>query len=171
MQVWSLGWEIPWRRKWQATPIFSSRKIPRTEEPGWLQSIGSQRARYYWSDWTCTHIYRASQVMRANAGDIRDVGLIPGPKDSPGEGHGKPLQYSCLENPMNRGVWQATVHGVAKSQTWLTQLSTHTWSINIFQYIYFQKITGINKTIDCICILLFMPSSLSSISSIKEVVV
>ena len=70
------------------------------------------------------HIYRASQVMRANAGDIRDVGLIPGPKDSPGEGHGKPLQYSCLENPMNRGARRATVHGVSKSGTQVKQPST-----------------------------------------------
>ena len=51
--------------------------------------------------------------MRANAGDIRDVGLIPGPKDSPGEGHGKPLQYSYLENPVDGGPWQAAIYGVA----------------------------------------------------------
>jgi len=45
---------------------------------------------------------------------------------SPGAGNGNPLQYSCLENSMDRGAWQATVHGVAKSQTWLKRLSTHT---------------------------------------------
>ena len=44
----------------------------------------------------------------ANAGDIRDVGLIPGSGRSPGGRHGNPLQYSCLENPMDRGAWQAT---------------------------------------------------------------
>ena len=43
-----------------------------------------------------------------NAGDIRDLGLIPGSGRSPGGGHGNPLQYSCLENPMDRGAWQAT---------------------------------------------------------------
>ena len=53
----------------------------------------------------------------ANAGDIRDLGLIPGLAISPGGGHGNPLQYSCLENPMDRRAWLATVHGVAKSQT------------------------------------------------------
>jgi len=53
----------------------------------------------------------------ANAGDIRDVGSIPELGRSPGGGHGNPLQYSCLENPMDRGAWQATVHRVAKSQT------------------------------------------------------
>ena len=53
----------------------------------------------------------------ANAGDIRDVGSIPGLGRSPGGGHGNPLQYSCLENPMDRGPWWATVHGVTKSRT------------------------------------------------------
>ena len=51
------------------------------------------------------------------AGDIRDMGLIPGLGRSPGGGHGNPLQYSCLENPMDRGAWWATVHGVTKSWT------------------------------------------------------
>ena len=48
------------------------------------------------------------------------LGLIPGSGRSPGEGHGNPFQYSCLENPMDRGAWWATVHGVAKSQTRLS---------------------------------------------------
>ena len=56
----------------------------------------------------------------ANAGDIRDAGSIPESGRSLGGGHGNPLQYSCLENPMDRGVWWATVHGVAKSQTGLS---------------------------------------------------
>ena len=50
-----------------------------------------------------------------NAGDIRDVGSIPGWGRSPGVENGYPLQYSCLENPMDRGTWWATVHGVIKS--------------------------------------------------------
>ena len=49
-----------------------------------------------------------------------DVGSIPGSGRSPGEGHGKPLQYSCLENPIDRGAWRATVLGVAKTQTRLS---------------------------------------------------
>ena len=53
----------------------------------------------------------------ANTGDAKDVGLIPGSGRSPGVGNGKPLQYSCLGNPMDREAWQATVHGVTKSQT------------------------------------------------------
>ena len=55
-----------------------------------------------------------------NAGDAGGVGLIPGLGGSPGEGNGNPLQYSCLENSMDRGAWRAIVHGVAKSQTLLT---------------------------------------------------
>ena len=59
----------------------------------------------------------------ANEGD---VGSIPGWGRSPGEGNGNSLQYSCLKNPMDRGVWRATVHGVAKSQTWLSRCTdTH----------------------------------------------
>ena len=67
-----------------------------------------------------SHVLRASLVAQtvknvpANAGD---AGLIPGSGRSPGGGNGNPLQYSCLENPMDRGAWGATVHGVAKSRT------------------------------------------------------
>ena len=61
----------------------------------------------------------------ANAGDAVHLGSTPGVESSPGGGHGNPLQSSCLENPMDRGAWQARVHGVAKSQTGLKQLSTH----------------------------------------------
>ena len=53
----------------------------------------------------------------ANAGDSRDVGLIPQSRRSPGVGHGNPLHCSCLENPMDREAWQATVHRVTKSRT------------------------------------------------------
>ena len=60
----------------------------------------------------------------ANAGDRRNVSVIPELGRSPGGGHGNPLQYSCLENPMNRGNWRATVHGVAMSWTLLKWLST-----------------------------------------------
>ena len=65
----------------------------------------------------------ASQVvlvvknLPANAGDIRDAGSIPGSGRAPEGGHGNPLQYSCLENPMDRRAWCATVHKVTKSRT------------------------------------------------------
>ena len=51
----------------------------------------------------------------ANAGDVRDTASIPDSRRSPGEGNGNPLQYSCLENPLGRGVWRAAVHRVAQS--------------------------------------------------------
>ena len=67
-------------------------------------------------------IYWASQVAVVvknpppKAGDVRDMGLIPGSGRSPGGRHGNPLQYSCLENPRDRGAWQATFHRIATSQ-------------------------------------------------------
>ena len=64
-------------------------------------------------------------AKNANAGDIKDEGLIPGSGRSPGGGHGNLLQYSCLENPVDRGAWRATVHRVARSQTRLKRLSVH----------------------------------------------
>ena len=74
----------------------------------------------------CNHSQVALVVKNspANAGDSRDVGSIPGSGRSPGGEHGNPIQYSCLENPMNGGAWRATVHRVAKNWTRLKQLST-----------------------------------------------
>ena len=63
--------------------------------------------------------------LPANARDVRDMGSIPGSGRSLGAGHGNPLQYSCPENPMDRGASTATVHRVTNSQTQLQQLSTH----------------------------------------------
>ena len=74
----------------------------------------------------------------ANAGDIRDPSLIPGLGRCPKGEHGNPLQYSCLENPMDRGAWWSILHRVAKSQTQLKQLSKHTCCIpetNIMLYV------------------------------------
>ena len=65
----------------------------------------------------------ASQValvvknLPAKSGNVRDVGLIPESERCPGGGRGNPLQFSYLENPMDRGAWRATVHGISKSQT------------------------------------------------------
>ena len=64
----------------------------------------------------------------ASAGNITGVGLIPGLGRSPGEGHGNPVQCSCLENPMDRGAWRAAVHGVAKSRT---QRPSRWWLISL----------------------------------------
>ena len=61
--------------------------------------------------------------LPANAGDAKDVGLIPGSGRSPAGGHGNPLQYSCLEDPMDRGAWWATVPGVTESE--MTEATEH----------------------------------------------
>ena len=58
-----------------------------------------------------------AQTVQKSTCDVGDLGSIPGLGRSPGEGNGNPLQYSCLENPMDREAWQATVHRVTKSQT------------------------------------------------------
>ena len=85
------------------------------------------------------HIW-ASQVtqmvknLSANAGDIRDMNSIPGLGRSPRGGHGNLLQYSCLENPMDKGAWWAAVQGVTKSRTWLRWLTTHTHTHILYVY-------------------------------------
>ena len=61
--------------------------------------------------------------VKASASNAGDMGLIPGSGRSPGEGNGNPLQYSCLENPIDGGAWWATVHGVTKSWTRLSDLT------------------------------------------------
>ena len=66
--------------------------------------------------WAC-QVALVVKSLPANAGDIRDMGSIPGSGRSPGGGHGNLLQYSCLENPMDRGTWRDTIHSVTKSQT------------------------------------------------------
>ena len=79
---------------------------------------------------------------KESAWNAGDWGLIPGSGRSPGEGNGKPLQYSCLENSMNRGAWQATVHGVTKSQVQLSVINAHipniAWSmLTLNNYMWF----------------------------------
>ena len=70
-----------------------------------------------------------AQMVKASAYNAGDPGLIPGSGRSPGEGNSNPFQYSCLENPMDGGAWWATVNGVAKSQT---QLSDSLQFISVF---------------------------------------
>ena len=111
--------------------------------------------------------FPASQValvvknLSANAGNIRDLALIPGSGRSPGEGNGNPLQCSGLENPMDRGAWRATVHGVTESQTRLSDLARRThvsvnnflnklsWITHTKKDLYFcemhDRVTGPNK--------------------------
>ena len=80
---------------------------------------------------------------KASACNVGDPGSIPRLGRSPGEGNGNPLQYSCLENSMDGGAWWATVHGVAKS--W-TQLSNFTQYIYIYIYVYIYNLIHIIKS-------------------------
>ena len=70
--------------------------------------------------WNCPKGFLCSSDGKESAHNAGDLGSIPGSRKSPGEGHGNPLQYSCLENPMDREAWWTIVHGVAKSQTQLS---------------------------------------------------
>ena len=89
----------------------------------------------------------ASQVVKnpsAKAGDVRDMGSIPGWGRSPGGGHGNARQYSYLENPMDRGAWQATGHGVAVTQTRLSDLA-HVHAQNRNRLTHMQKRLELSK--------------------------
>ena len=121
------GGEVDDRRwdGWMASPTrwtwvwASSGSQWWTGKPGMLQSIRSQRVGH---DWVTELNWKNPP---ANAGNVRDTSLIPELGRSSGGGYGNPLQYSCLENSMNRRAWQATVHRIAKSQTQLKRLSAH----------------------------------------------
>ena len=107
-----------WRRKWQPTPVF----LPGGSQ-GWGSLVGCQGWGRTESDMT-----EATQQQQNSGGsdgkgsacNAGDLGLIPGLERSPGGGHSNLLHYSCLENPMDKGAWWATVHGVAKSWTQLS---------------------------------------------------
>ena len=128
-------------------------KIPWTEEPGRLQSMELQRV---WHDWaTSLHFISLHQdkkiqitkimkersfpggsVGRESTCNAGDPSSTPGWGRSPGEGNGNPLQYSCLENPTDRGAQWAPVHGVAKSQT---RLSDFTFTFSLDKYYFFYR--------------------------------
>ena len=84
-----------------------------------------QTRKFYYFIWLCIITHWTSQVvlvvknLPANAGDIKDMGSIPGLGKSPRGGHGTPLQYSCLENILDRVAWQARVNRVVRSRTQL----------------------------------------------------
>ena len=116
--VQSLGWGDPLDKEMATHSSILSWRIPWTEEPGRLQSMGSQE-----SDTTeySTHA--------ADARHEGDHSSIPGWGRSPREGNGNPLQYSCLGNPTDRGVWRATVPGATRvGCEWVTKHShIHSW--------------------------------------------
>ena len=113
-------------------------RVPGAAEPGGLPSMGSHRVGHDWSDlaaaaaaatvWT-SQVVLVVKNLPANAGDVKDAGLIPGSGRSPEGGHGNRLHYACLENPMDRGGWQAAVHRVVKSQAWPKRLISSSHSV------------------------------------------
>ena len=132
--VWSLGQEDPLEKEMAPHSSTLAWKIQWMEEPGVLQSMGSQRVRHDWVielNWSFSESFPGGLDGKASACNAGDPGLIPGLGRSPGEGNGNPLQYSCLENSMDRGAWWATVHGVSKSRTWL---SYFTFTFKLFKY-------------------------------------
>ena len=128
-QVQSMGQEDPLEKEMATHSSSLAWKILWTEEPGRLQSMGSQTVGHDWATslipcfglWFTSYLglpYSSnSKESACNAGDLDS---IPGSGRSSGEGNGNPLQYSCLENPTDRGAWWATVRGIAKSRTRLS---------------------------------------------------
>ena len=124
--VWSLSWEDPLEKERLPISVFWP------EEFRGLYSHGVTKS---WTQLSDFHFHRElgpCQVVLvvknplASAGDVRNMGSIPGSERSPGAGHGNPLQYSRPQNPMDRGAWQAMVLRVTKSRTHLQRLSMYT---------------------------------------------
>ena len=96
--------------------------------PLYGEATGSRREKMQFACKVIKHLIGRTRIIcfkiiknsPVSARDARDTFLIPGWRICPGGGKGNPLQYSCLENPMDRGTWRATVHGVTKSWTWLS---------------------------------------------------
>ena len=120
--VWSLGQEDPLEKEMATHSSILAWRIPWTEEPGGLQSTGSQRVGH---DWVTLLTYFVVRNLPINAGDVRDTDSIPGSGRSPGGGHGNIPPYSCLENPMDREAWWPAHQWGPKSWTWLKHLSVH----------------------------------------------
>ena len=153
--------KIPWRRKWQPTPVFLPGKshgqrslagcspwgCKESDTAAWLhfhfhfrENLTNLReingpffTLVLWNIiYACYTYLGASQMALVvkdpptNTWEIRDMCSVPGLGRSPGGGNGNPLLYSCLENPIDRGVWQAMVYGVTKSWTQPNQFSMHT---------------------------------------------
>ena len=128
--VWSLGQEDPLEKEMATHSSTLAWKIPWMEEPGRLQFMGSQRVGHDWAtklslSLTLTLGFPGGSGSKESTCNAGDPVSILGSGGSPGERNGYLLQYSCLENSMDRGAWWATVHGVAKSQTWLSDQHFH----------------------------------------------
>ena len=106
--------ELPWSLSWKRIRL----QCRRPHFDSWVGKVPWRRDRLP------TPVFLGfpggSDDKESASCNAEDLGSIPGLGRSPGEGHGNPLQYSCLENPMDKGAWWAIVHGVTKNWTWLT---------------------------------------------------
>ena len=140
--------KIPWRKAWQPSPVFlpgeshgqrnqagyspwghrvehnndHAQHIYQSNHYNPSAFLPTSRTWFIIMDWPSL-IALVAKNLHASAGDVRRMDLIPGSGRSPGGGNGNPLQSSCLENPMDRGAWWATVCGMAKSQTHRSDLA------------------------------------------------
>ena len=111
----------PGKGKWQPTPVFLPGESHGHRSLVGYSPQGHKELRHDWSDLAG---FPGSSDGKASAYNAGGLGSIPGSGRSPGERNGNPLQYSCLENPMDQGAWWATVHRVAKSRTRLSDFNS-----------------------------------------------
>ena len=109
-----LGWEDLLEKKMQPITVVLPGKSHEQRSLVGYSSWSHERVGH---DLATKQDFPGGSDSKDSACNVGDLGSIPGLRRSLGGGHGSPLQYSCLENPMDRGTWQATVYGVAKSQT------------------------------------------------------
>ena len=126
-----------WRRKWQSTPVpclenprdggaWSAAVSGVAQSQTRLKRLSSSSSINFrrWQNWSQFHkmysLGPGGSEVKNPSGNARDVGSVPGLWRSLGKGNGHPFQYSCLENPTDRGAWRTTVHGLAKNQTQLS---------------------------------------------------
>ena len=103
---------------------------------------------------------------QGRCGFAEDVGFIPGSGRSLGGGNGSPLQYSCLENPMDRGAWRATVHGVTQKWTWLSNWEQHKAKISCKTSLFSLpiQVNSRNLSWDILCIMFFVNKDINDMS-------
>ena len=117
---WGLTWASCWLKVWSSLGCMRL-----NDDSKEAISIFNFPVFILKCDWDLIQGFPGGSDGEESAYNVRDTGSIPGSGRSPREGHGNPLQYPCLENPMDRGAWWATVHGVAKSWTWLSDQHTN----------------------------------------------